>query len=581
MNSVPFLSYAYSPDFDYRKYCEARSHATEIVQAVDRGMLQLAYSNDRIEKQISTASAEVVRSIVKGFDAVSDGFFEVKSAVDAQTSIIVDGISGLSQGLVAIENELVNIGRYLANPETTWAYEQYRLARKAADNLLVSEALHLLEIAIDGYGSHPGHKLDYRFHYLKGHCLMGCPPATVSEQLDLDAARDAFELAARYAVLADGETKTKVAICLTKSAWVAYLQGDFAMAEDRFQKAWQNFHYPEAAYIAAKTYLAQSKKGSAEPYLFFCIFADQDTVGRMSSDPDFIRHRSLVERVKRQVQSIFSNYVADAYLPFKKAHQILTASGVLKWQKSFASKSKGANSTSSLTYLERFIVRSENAAHISIADFGVEFNGNHYPQLISELQQLKANIADRALRDQAETKEYKRLQAYSSDLSSESRKKGEEVDVSSSFILSALLVYFPLNAAFVVYAWQTGGMSLSGWFLGTIEVIFLMLFMPIVVLVQSSSMAVVYFCALVSFGFLNLWIKAYRRVRIKSLDTAVKHQRSNIKSFYADEITGIENALHILASHKQHLMSLKDDLINKYVTKEVPTFVRWITPGDS
>lgn len=587
MKAVPFFHFAFSKDFNYRKYLEQKSHVSEIVQAVDRGILDHAYSIERLGHQIVSASeknnnlnaqlgirlAHLQDTVGIGFAKVDNTLQDLSDAVSYQTLVLQDGISGLSQGLSEIDDQLKEIRFHLENQELSWEYERYRRAKQAADNLLAEEALSELNMAIYGHGSHPGNKLDYRFHYLKGHCLMGCPPAEIIETLNLPEALKAFDLAARYAVLEKSKADFVVAYCLTKSAWVSYLLGDFKAAEERIGRAWGKAQYPELAFIAAKTCLAQDKIDRAEPYLYFCIFSEPASVARMSADPDFIRHRSVVIKITEKIRSIFASHAVETFSLFDSALHIINGAGVLS---SFA-KVKGLKEykggVDAVNHIEALRGRRQNAIKADLLSFSEFFNPNFYAGFLSDLKSIKRSLDEFSERERTESVEYKRLQSLNGKIADEKRKL-KNTDLSLGLFLAIPMV-IPVNIAFALYSWLVAGEFGSG-FLAFFEFILALVLMPIAVFFHPNDyFPVIYFISLLSFWIFFAFSSVVSGWRLSRLGSIARRTEKKTPDFLIKERAAVKNAIDLVSEHESYWARLQKQFLNHNVPEFQAEHIVW------
>ncbi|MBB5704063.1 tetratricopeptide (TPR) repeat protein [Ochrobactrum daejeonense] len=175
------------------------------------------------------------------------------------------------------------------SPSQTWAFEQFDMARDAYARGLDKEALEFINNAINGYQSQTGNRLDHRFHFLKGNILLGNNKHHDPEVVDVKAAKQSFEDAARYAV---GSEKKKVRLFAAEAychaAFAAYCLDDTESVLAHCAKALEiDGGLTEALYLQAKASVRRGDEDTTFAATRKALDLDPAYILKFSSDKDF------------------------------------------------------------------------------------------------------------------------------------------------------------------------------------------------------------------------------------------------------------------------------------------------------
>ena len=195
----------------YSDFLRAQQFERSIRYGIDNQTKQLIASN----QQLSERGIEVLsESLDHGFttlsqdigqvtDAVKEGAAAIETAVQKGASLVASTLNwGFTEVLISLGQLNINLSELVKltrTPSQTWACEQFEIARDEYRRRLYPEALQSVTRAIEGLGSNPGIKTEFRFHFLVGTIKLGSYKNSSAEVIDLRAAEQAFLAAARYA----------------------------------------------------------------------------------------------------------------------------------------------------------------------------------------------------------------------------------------------------------------------------------------------------------------------------------------------------------------------------------------------
>lgn len=175
--------YVYHPDRKYRDHLQAEAYLQDIRWEISSRALKVGASVDALKEQgihiesavaagaaAVTEQGEATRAILgEGFDRVGEGLEtladvnaagfvrlhmdlnEVNSSLHEMSAKFDYGLGQISSRLGAINDTLEELKRIAQNPEQTWAFEQYEIARDAYKRELYEEALQYVTRAIGGH----------------------------------------------------------------------------------------------------------------------------------------------------------------------------------------------------------------------------------------------------------------------------------------------------------------------------------------------------------------------------------------------------------------------------------------------
>lgn len=221
-NEATFLyDWTQTSTLSYGDFLRAKSFEGSIRYAIDDQTRRLVASNKELaEKGIQVLSDD----LAEGFSAVSERLDDLVTAVDEGLTRVFTtlhwGFAEVLTSLGRMNDSLETLVRLARTPSQTWSYEQFEIARDELRRGLYAEALVSIDRAINGYGSNPGFKSDFRFHFLLGTIKLGSYKNSSVQIVDPADAERAFTLAARYAQSDHPEHAGIALICAGRASYV-------------------------------------------------------------------------------------------------------------------------------------------------------------------------------------------------------------------------------------------------------------------------------------------------------------------------------------------------------------------------
>lgn len=321
----------------YRQYLQQQSFVDDIRWEVSRSTLDIVASLDDLKKQgiksarasqadlrgelarhhdeeITTLKAgfgnvserleDIGGTLTRGFEDVSErlddidstltrGFVTLHCDLQQVTSSISElsakfdwGIEQLQIAIGGVNDSLEGLIRIARTPEQTWAYEQFDIARDAFRREFFDDALAHITKAIQGFQTHTGYRLDYRFHYLLGTLRLGSRHSSNAEGVqDLGLAESAFLDATKYVWASDPKEAGRA---LAGAGYAAYCQNRITDAVKHNSKAIEvHPKLPEAYFLAAKYAFHQKQVDEGLLSLKQAIELDRLYAVKFDNDDDF------------------------------------------------------------------------------------------------------------------------------------------------------------------------------------------------------------------------------------------------------------------------------------------------------
>jgi tetratricopeptide (TPR) repeat protein len=256
-------------------------------------------TQDVIRSEMSSTRNSMQHGLSRLEGTVSSGFVrlhfdldKIHSSTQEMSARFDYGLSQLNTKLGAINDSLEELKRLAKNPEQTWSYEQYEIARDAFARGLFEEALTYASRAVDGHQSHTGYLLDHRVHYFLGVVRLGDYRNTSSDVLNFPMAEKAFLSAARYARTNYPSDAARALCC---AGFAAYAQGKSSDAEKFTEQAVAlNGQLPEARYQLSKVLFHKGEPKKGLPHLAHAIAMDRMYAVKCFGDQDFLVHEGDV-----------------------------------------------------------------------------------------------------------------------------------------------------------------------------------------------------------------------------------------------------------------------------------------------
>lgn len=334
-SSAPIYLYDWSniSRVPYSDFLRAKQFERSIRYGIDNQTKQLIASN----QQLSERGIEVLsESLDHGFttlsedigrvtDAVREGTTEIVNAVQEGTARIVSSLNwGFTEVLISLGQMNINLAELVKltrTPSQTWACELFEIARDEFRRQLYPEALQSVTRAIEGLGSNPGIKTEFRFHFLVGTVRLGSYKNSSSEVIDLKLAEQAFLAAARYAQADYPADAGQSLICAGRAALV---QGaiDNAINQTRRGLTFLPTH-AVGMYQLGRALFLKGVLSEAADRLADAILLNVDNALHASADADFILNMDFLNGVLRQAQARYQMRYRQAFDQHIRAEEVL------------------------------------------------------------------------------------------------------------------------------------------------------------------------------------------------------------------------------------------------------------------
>lgn len=231
----------YNPRLSFKENEKLDSSAQKKQVVIDESTRKLIASDKQLaergiqvlEKQTETLK-ELGERQIEACKSVGNTLDQVSNKVNMANSILVWGLSSISNSLLAMESTLQNICAAVENTERAWSYSRYKECLEDYRKGLHSEALSDIMRAIEGSGQYHIGQRDPHFYVLLGSLRLGRIRNTEQNLIDYGKAEDAFLLAVRYAE--NDYPKEAAEACLNASI-SAYLNENVERALDHVNKA--------------------------------------------------------------------------------------------------------------------------------------------------------------------------------------------------------------------------------------------------------------------------------------------------------------------------------------------------------
>lgn len=274
--SISYSDFLQARQFEGSIRFEIREQASRQIATsktlASQGLHELAKTRDSVER----GTREVAQQLSAARDAIQTGLRDLNDSFEWGFSEILASLGRMNDSL----EELVKIAK---TPAQTWAFEQYVIARDEFRRHLYEEALDSVSRAINGYGSNPGNKTEYRFHFLVGTLRLGSFENSDPQLINLQIAEEAFLRAARYS---EHDSSSDAALALLAAGRAAFSANHLDRAQHHAAAALSLHATPETHYQLGKIYCALGDWQSASTHLYEAIYSCKENAIRAAGDAD-------------------------------------------------------------------------------------------------------------------------------------------------------------------------------------------------------------------------------------------------------------------------------------------------------
>ena len=249
----------------------------------------IAKSGRNIAAEIRRGNHDLMEEISRSSSAITTELQSMGGDLRQMGATLEWGLNDLLKENRQMNQTLEDLLKTAKSPSQTWAFEQFDMAREAYSRGLDKEALEFVNNAINGFQGQTGNRLDHRFHFFKGTVLLGNKEHHDPEIVDVKAAKQCFEDAARYAAGSkDEETRLFAAEAYCHAAFAAYCLDDVdAVASLCKQAVTIDPELAEGYYLIAKVSSRQGNESLAFQSVRKALDIDPAYILKFSMDKDF------------------------------------------------------------------------------------------------------------------------------------------------------------------------------------------------------------------------------------------------------------------------------------------------------
>lgn len=322
----------------YEEYLQGSEFERSVRYGLDEQTRQLIASNEQLSREnyqilgqvnesvrdglenVSTGIGKVNENISSGFTNLSVALGDLSANMNHLSSVFEWGFSNVLISLGRVNDSLDALIKLAKSPAQTWAYEQFEIARDEFRRGLYQESLESVEKAINGYGSNPGYKTDFRFHFLQGVILLGNFENADLKLIKTAEAQEAFLRAARYAKSSELPLEeAKALLCVGRAAFVQ------KKTEDALKYSLKALEVDpklvEAYFQAAQALCVLGKPEEGLAHLVTAIADEHDYSIKAASDGDICQHEKMLQQALKLAKD---NYKEKYELDKKEFEKKLT-----------------------------------------------------------------------------------------------------------------------------------------------------------------------------------------------------------------------------------------------------------------
>jgi tetratricopeptide (TPR) repeat protein len=282
---------------NYGDYIQGKEFERSIRYGINDQTKQIIASNEQLSRENYKVLEQINEGISSGFTTLSTDIAALHDSIDSGfqhiASIFEWGFSEVLVSLGRVNDSLDALIKIAKTPAQTWAYEQFEIARDEFRRGLYDESLESVLRAITGYGSNPGYKTEFRFHFLQGTIRLGSYRNSSQQIVDTSEAEAAFLRAARYASNDLPAEAARSLLCAGRAAFTQR-KNDVALKHSTDAIALDG-RLVEAYFQAAQVYCALGRPKDAIEHLVTAIFYDHNYSIKAASDGDICQYPEMLK----------------------------------------------------------------------------------------------------------------------------------------------------------------------------------------------------------------------------------------------------------------------------------------------
>lgn len=287
-----YTGWFYKSHISYADYIQGRGFERSIRYGINEQSKQIIASNEQLARENYKVLEQIGDGISSGFTTLSTDIESLQDSVDSGFQRLAStfewGSSEMLVSLGRVNDSLDVLTRMAKTPAQTWAYEQFEIARDEFRRGLYSESLESVLRAINGFGSNPGYKTEFRFHFLQGTIRLGSYKNDDRQVIDTADSEAAFLKAARYS---SNNLPAEAARSLLCAGRAAFTQGQLDVALKHSCDAIAlDGTLAEAYFQSAQICCALGRPKEANAHLVTAIVYDHNYSVKASSDGDISQY---------------------------------------------------------------------------------------------------------------------------------------------------------------------------------------------------------------------------------------------------------------------------------------------------
>ncbi len=308
-NTSRYTGWYSNSGISYGDYLQTQQFEQSIRYGIDDQTKQIIASNEQLSRDNYQIMGQVNDGISSGFTNLSVDVEQLTSAVNDLSRVFSWGFSQALISLGRMNDSLVELAKYAKSPAQTWAYEQFEIARDEFKRGLYQESLDSVMKAINGYGSNPGYKTDFRFYFLQGTIQLGDFNNSDPTIINPSDAESAFLKAVRYA---GSEMPLEVAYAYLCAGRAAFVQ---KKAKDALKYSNEAIRLDpklvEAYFQSSQAHCVLGRPKAGLPHLVDAISKNYEYSVKAASDADICRYPRMLEEALITAKDNYSKTYTD------------------------------------------------------------------------------------------------------------------------------------------------------------------------------------------------------------------------------------------------------------------------------
>lgn len=322
-----YTGWFHKSHINYGDYIQGREFERSIRYGINDQSKQIIASNEQLARENYKVLEQISDGISSGFTTLSTDIESLRDSVDSGFQRLAStfewGFSEMLASLGRVNDSLDVLIRIAKTPAQTWAYEQFEIARDEFRRGLYSESLESALRAINGFGSNPGYKTEFRFHFLQGTIRLGSYKNADRQVIDTADSEAAFLKAARYS---SNDLPAEAARSLLCAGRAAFTQGKLDVALKHSGDAIAlDGTLAEAYFQSAQVCCALGRPKEASAHLVTAIVYDHNYSIKAASDGDISQYPDMLKEAllsaKSKLKIAYENEKANFEAALKKTRE--------------------------------------------------------------------------------------------------------------------------------------------------------------------------------------------------------------------------------------------------------------------